>query len=139
MLGIVGLSGSGKSTLLRAIVGILDDHVGTIALRGEQLARRAVERPRALRRQVQIVFQDPASSLNPRHTVSQIIARAVRLFREDVPRDKTAEAVAELLESVKLSRSFCSAIRPSSPAASSSAWPSPAPSRRARACCSATR
>jgi len=106
VLGIVGLSGSGKSTLLRAIVGILDDFTGTVSLRGEQLARSARKRPRALRRQVQIVFQDPASSLNPRHTVGQIVARAVRLFREDVPRDKTAEAVAELLESVKLSRSF---------------------------------
>jgi peptide/nickel transport system ATP-binding protein len=106
VLGIVGLSGSGKSTLLRSIVGILDDYTGTIALRGDALAHRAVKRPRAVRRQVQIVFQDPASSLNPRHTVSQIIARAVRLFREDVPRDKTADAVAELLESVKLSRSF---------------------------------
>ena len=108
VLGIVGLSGSGKSTLLRAIVGILDDFTGTISLRGEPLAHSAVKRPRAVRRQVQIVFQDPASSLNPRHTVNQIIARAVHLFREDVPRDKTADAVAELLESVKLSRSFLS-------------------------------
>jgi peptide/nickel transport system ATP-binding protein len=106
VLGIVGLSGSGKSTLLRAISGILEDYSGTIALRGESLAHREVKRPRQLRRQVQIVFQDPASSLNPRHTVNQIIARAVRLFREDVPHDKTADAVAELLESVKLSRSF---------------------------------
>ena len=106
VLGIVGLSGSGKSTLLRAIVGVLDDHSGTISLNGEALARRAVKRPRAIRRQLQIVFQDPASSLNPRHTVNQIIARAIHLFREDVPRDKTADAVAELLESVKLSRSF---------------------------------
>jgi peptide/nickel transport system ATP-binding protein len=106
VLGIVGLSGSGKSTLLRSIVGILDDYTGTITLRGDELAHRAVKRPRAVRRQVQIVFQDPASSLNPRHTVSQIIARAVRLFRDDVSRDKTADAVAELLESVKLSRSF---------------------------------
>ena len=106
VLGIVGLSGSGKSTLLRAISGILEDYSGTIALRGESLAHRAVKRPRQLRRQVQIVFQDPASSLNPRHTVNQIIARAVRLFREDVPHDKTADAVAELLENVKLSRSF---------------------------------
>ena len=106
VLGIVGLSGSGKSTLLRAIVGILEDFTGTISLRGEPLAHDVVKRPRAVRRQVQIVFQDPASSLNPRHTVNQIIGRAVRLFREDVPRDKTADAVAELLESVKLSRSF---------------------------------
>jgi peptide/nickel transport system ATP-binding protein len=108
VLGIVGLSGSGKSTLLRAIVGILDDYTGTISLRGESLAHSAVKRPRPVRRQVQIVFQDPASSLNPRHTVNQIIARAVHLFREDVSRDKTADTVAELLESVKLSRSFLS-------------------------------
>ena len=106
VLGIVGLSGSGKSTLLRAIVGILDDYTGSICLHGEELAHRAVKRPRAMRRQVQIVFQDPASSLNPRHTVSQVIGRAVRLFREDVPHSKVADAVAELLESVKLSRSF---------------------------------
>ena len=106
VLGIVGLSGSGKSTLLRAIAGVLDDVDGTIAFRGEALARSAVKRPRAVRRQVQIVFQDPASSLNPRHTIGQIIARAVHLFREDVPRDGTGEAVEELLESVKLSRAF---------------------------------
>ena len=106
VLGIVGLSGSGKSTLLRAIVGILDDYTGTISLRGDTLAHRAVKRPRPLRRQVQIVFQDPASSLNPRHTVSQIIAHAVRLFRDDVPRGRAADVVTELLESVKLSRSF---------------------------------
>jgi peptide/nickel transport system ATP-binding protein len=108
VLGIVGLSGSGKSTLLRAIVGVLDDVDGGIAFRGQPLARSAVKRPRAVRRQVQIVFQDPASSLNPRHTVGQIIGRAVRLFREDVPRDRTSDAVAELLESVKLSRAFVS-------------------------------
>ena len=108
VLGIVGLSGSGKSTLLRSISGILPDYSGTISLRGEPLARSARKRPRALRRQVQIVFQDPASSLNPRHTVGQIVARAVRLFREDVPRNQTSDAVAELLESVKLSRSFLS-------------------------------
>jgi peptide/nickel transport system ATP-binding protein len=106
VLGIVGLSGSGKSTLLRSIVGILPDFTGTMSLRGEPLAPSARKRPRAVRRQIQIVFQDPASSLNPRHTVGQIIARAVHLFREDVPRDKTSEAVGELLESVKLSRSF---------------------------------
>jgi len=106
VLGIVGLSGSGKSTLLRSIVGILPDYTGTVSLRGQELARNARKRPRALRRQVQIVFQDPASSLNPRHTVEQIIARAVHLFREDVARGKTSEAVAELLEGVKLSRSF---------------------------------
>jgi peptide/nickel transport system ATP-binding protein len=108
ILGIVGLSGSGKSTLLRAIVGIQEDMSGDIMFRGQLLPRRAVKRSRALRKQVQIVFQDPASSLNPRHTVSQIIARSVHMFREDVPRGQVDDAVAELLESVKLSRSFLS-------------------------------
>lgn len=106
VLGIVGLSGSGKSTLLRAISGILQDYTGSISIHGRELEHLAVKRPRALRRQVQIVFQDPASSLNPRHTVGQVIGRAVRLFREDVPHHKVGDTVAELLESVKLSRSF---------------------------------
>ncbi len=106
VLGIVGLSGSGKSTLLRAIAGVLDDVEGTILFRGQPLARMAVRRPRAVRRQIQIVFQDPASSLNPRHTIGSIIARAVALFRDDLPRSEVGQAVEELLESVKLSRAF---------------------------------
>ena len=108
VLGIVGLSGSGKSTLLRAIVGVLGDVEGTISLRGQSLARTALKRPRPVRRQVQLIFQDPASSLNPRHTIGQIVARAVHLFRDDVPRGETDDVVAELLESVKLSRAFLS-------------------------------
>ncbi len=90
VLGIVGLSGSGKSTLLRAIVGILDDYTGSISLRGETLVHRAVKRPRPVRRQVQIVFQDPASSLNPRHTVSDHRSRR-QVVPDDVPHDKTGE------------------------------------------------
>jgi peptide/nickel transport system ATP-binding protein len=106
VLGIVGLSGSGKSTLLRAIVGLQDDVAGTISFRGQPMVRSAVKRPLPVRRQVQIVFQDPGSSLNPRHTVRDIIGRAVRLFRQDVSRKDNQAAVEELLERVKLSRSF---------------------------------
>jgi len=108
VLGVVGISGSGKSTLLRAISGILPDFTGTISLHGTPLARNVRKRPRSIRRELQIVFQDPASSLNPRHTVEQIITRAVHLFREDVSRDRTGEVVSELLESVKLPRAFLS-------------------------------
>jgi peptide/nickel transport system ATP-binding protein len=55
---------------------------------------------------MQIVFQDPGSSLNPRHSVGELVARPIRLFRDDIPpRDREA-AVVELLESVKLSRSL---------------------------------
>ena len=101
-LGIVGESGSGKSTLLRAIVGLHPPTGGVIRFRGVPLAAQAVKRPRALRRELQIVFQDPDSSLNPRHTVFEIVRRPIRLFRDDVRHSGERAAVIELLESVKL-------------------------------------
>jgi len=105
-VGIVGESGSGKSTLLRAIAGLHSPVDGAIRLRGNELARTAVQRPRQLRRELQLVFQNPDSSLNPRHTVQDIVARPIRLFREDVTRSKEKDAVGDLLESVKLPRSL---------------------------------
>jgi peptide/nickel transport system ATP-binding protein len=101
-LGIVGESGSGKSTLLRAIVGLHPPTGGVIRFRGVPLAAQAVKRPRALRRELQIVFQNPDSSLNPRHTVFDIVRRPIRLFRDDVRHSGERVAVIELLESVKL-------------------------------------
>jgi peptide/nickel transport system ATP-binding protein len=101
-LGIVGESGSGKSTLLRAIVGLHPPTAGVIRFRGVPLAAQAVKRPRALRRELQIVFQNPDSSLNPRHTVFDIVRRPIRLFRDDVRHSGERDAVTELLESVKL-------------------------------------
>jgi peptide/nickel transport system ATP-binding protein len=101
-VGIVGESGSGKSTLLRAISGLHPPTSGTIRFRGVGLAPNAVKRPRALRRELQIVFQNPDSSLNPRHTVFEIVRRPIRLFRDDVGRSGERAAVTELLESVKL-------------------------------------
>jgi peptide/nickel transport system ATP-binding protein len=101
-LGIVGESGSGKSTLLRAIAGLHPPTSGVIRFRGTELAPHAVKRPRTLRRELQIVFQNPDSSLNPRHTVFEIVRRPIRLFRDDVSRSGERAAVSELLESVKL-------------------------------------
>jgi len=101
-LGIVGESGSGKSTLLRAIAGLHPPTSGAIEFRGVPLAAHAVKRPRAVRRELQIIFQNPDSSLNPRHTVFDIVRRPIRLFRDDVPRAGERAAVMELLESVKL-------------------------------------
>lgn len=103
-LGIVGESGSGKSTLLRAIIGLHSPSAGAILFRGLALPPRAGKRPRAIRRQLQIIFQDPDSSLNPRHTIGSIVARPIRLFRNDIPRRNEQEAVAEILEAVRLSR-----------------------------------
>jgi peptide/nickel transport system ATP-binding protein len=101
-LGIVGESGSGKSTLLRAIIGLHPPTKGVIRFRGVPLAAQAVKRPRAIRRELQIVFQNPDSSLNPRHTVFDIVRRPIRLFRDDVRHSGERDAVTELLESVKL-------------------------------------
>jgi peptide/nickel transport system ATP-binding protein len=101
-VGIVGESGSGKSTLLRAIAGLHRPAAGSIRLRATELAPLAVQRPREVRRELQLVFQNPDSSLNPRHTILDIVARPIRLFRDDVSRRGERDAVQELLDSVKL-------------------------------------
>src|SRR5207253_9989206 len=103
-VGIVGESGSGKSTLLRAIAGLHRPSQGSIRLRDVNLAPSAVKRPRSVRREIQLVFQNPDSSLNPRHTILDIVARPIRLFRDDVPRSREREVVQELLDAVKLPR-----------------------------------
>jgi len=103
-VGIVGESGSGKSTLLRAIAGLHRPTAGSIRLRNVELSPVAVKRPRSVRREIQLVFQNPDSSLNPRHTILDIVARPIRLFRDDVPRSREREAVLELLDAVKLPR-----------------------------------
>jgi len=72
-LGIVGESGSGKSTVARCIVRLIDPTDGEVYLHGEEIARRSHRALRPLRRKVQIVFQDPYRSLNPRRTVGEAI------------------------------------------------------------------
>jgi peptide/nickel transport system ATP-binding protein len=103
-LGIVGESGSGKSTLLRAIAGLHRPNRGAIRFAGAPLPPAATDRPRTERGRIQIIFQNPDGSLNPRHTVRQILLRSLRLFRPDVPRAAELEVMRELLDAVKLPR-----------------------------------
>jgi peptide/nickel transport system ATP-binding protein len=102
-LGIAGQSGSGKSTLLRAIAGLVRPAAGTITFRGTPLAGLSGERPLALRQAIQIVFQNPDATLNPRHTVYQSMQRPLKLFRPDIARRDRREAVASMMRQVRLS------------------------------------
>ncbi len=73
VLGLIGESGCGKSTIAKALMGLAPVHAGTIALHGESLHKLNAKAWKAVRRQMQIVFQDPAASLNPRLTVGEAI------------------------------------------------------------------
>src|ERR1044072_1909611 len=72
-LGIVGESGCGKSTTARLMVRLIDSTSGTVRFEGRDIPRLSHRQMRPLRREMQIIFQDPYSSLNPRKSVGQII------------------------------------------------------------------
>jgi peptide/nickel transport system ATP-binding protein len=99
-LGIVGESGSGKSTVARCIVRLIEPSGGEIRLGGVDLARMRARQLRPLRRRVQIVFQDPYRSLNPRRTVGEAIIEGPLNY--GVPRSAALERARRLLELVRM-------------------------------------
>ena len=102
-LGLVGESGCGKSTLGRLIVRLLDPAAGRILYRGRDIARLGGTELRQTRTRLQMIFQDPYSSLNPRLTVGQAIAEPLRVHAL-VPRADVPAEVERLLEQVGLAR-----------------------------------
>jgi peptide/nickel transport system ATP-binding protein len=100
-LAVVGESGSGKTTLARCIAGLHRPISGQIRLEGSPLAPAAGARSKEDRRCIQLVFQNPTDSLNPRHRIGDSIARPARLLR-NLGRDEADAEVAELLEKVRL-------------------------------------
>ncbi len=82
-LGIVGESGSGKSTLARCVIRLLDPDAGEVLLDGADIAHMKARTLRPLRRRIQMVFQDPFSSLNPRQTIGNILIAGPRAHGED--------------------------------------------------------
>ncbi|MFB4352613.1 ABC transporter ATP-binding protein [Microbacterium sp. LS_15] len=102
IVGLVGESGSGKSTIGKAAIGLLPVTEGTLEVRGERITGRPGRALRQLRRHVTMVFQDPASSLNPRRTIGQAISDP--LLWQGLVRDPRARRVRakELLERVQL-------------------------------------
>src|SRR5258706_7578619 len=104
-LGLVGESGCGKSTLGRAILRLTEPTSGQVLYRNQDLAHLSKREMREHRRHVQIIFQDPYASLNPRMTVGQIVGEPLETFR--LARGREAEQrVQELMETVGLSRRF---------------------------------
>jgi oligopeptide/dipeptide ABC transporter ATP-binding protein len=99
-LGVVGESGCGKSTLGRCIVRLLEPTSGTLRFRGNDITHLSRRGLMPLRREVQLVFQDPVASLNPRKRVGQIIGTPLRLH--GMERDKVQDRVRELLDRVGL-------------------------------------
>jgi len=98
-LGIVGESGCGKSTTARLILRLLDPTEGTVRFDGQDISHLSQRRLRPLRREMQMVFQDPYASLNPRKTVGQIIGAPFAIHGVKGARTR----VQELLETVGLS------------------------------------
>jgi oligopeptide/dipeptide ABC transporter ATP-binding protein len=100
-LGVVGESGCGKSTLGRLLLRLIEPTAGEVLFDGRRLAELSVRELRALRRQMQIVFQDPYGSLDPRMRVGAIVAEGIEIHRIAHGRKKR-EMVAELLNLVGL-------------------------------------
>lgn len=102
ILAVVGESGCGKSTLGRMIVGLTRPTSGEVRFRGDRIDTLSPTAFRNLRRDIQIIFQDPFSSLNPRMRVRDIIAEPLRNFHPQISRAEVARRVDELLERVGL-------------------------------------
>jgi oligopeptide transport system ATP-binding protein len=101
-LGLVGESGCGKSTLSRVLMGLEKATEGSVKLNGEEIVGMKERRLRKVRRNVQIIFQDPYASLNPRMTVGDIIGEPFEIHREVAPKGDRKQRVRELLDVVGL-------------------------------------
>ena len=99
-LGLVGESGCGKTTLGRALLRLIDHSSGSVSYRGTPLDKLGAKQMRALRPKLQIIFQDPYSSLNPRITIGEAIAEPLKVHR--ISTTSTASLAKELMEQVGL-------------------------------------
>ena len=103
-LGVVGESGCGKSTLGRVVLGLLGATDGQVLFQGEDITNVSAKRRIELRRKMQIIFQDPFSSLNPRMCVSEIIAEPMKVFNMCQSKAELNRRVAEMMDTVGLAK-----------------------------------
>ena len=101
-LGIVGESGCGKSTLARAIIGLAQPKSGSILWNGEELVGLSEKAMRFKRKDIQMIFQDPLASLNPRMTLGEIIAEPLRTFYPGLGKAESESRVKAMMQKVGL-------------------------------------
>jgi ABC-type glutathione transport system ATPase component len=105
-LGIVGESGSGKSTLARLVLRLIEPTRGTVRYDGTDLLALSARDMRRMRRDVQMIFQDPYASLHPRRTVAEIVSEPWQVHRDLVERHRFHDRTVELLDQVGLPGRF---------------------------------
>ncbi|MCI8511922.1 MAG: ATP-binding cassette domain-containing protein [Lachnospiraceae bacterium] len=105
-LGVVGESGCGKSTFGRVVLRLLEATSGEVLYNGENILTYSREQMLKMRQKMQIIFQDPYASLNPRMTVSEIIAEPIRVCKTITGNDAIMEKVDELMQIVGLADRF---------------------------------
>jgi len=106
IVGLVGESGSGKSTVAYTVIGMYRPTEGKIIYRGEDIGQESKKRPKKLKKDIQIVFQDPGTSLNPRRTIRQILELPLKVHNFSRSGKKRLKRVEELLEMVQLPLSY---------------------------------
>lgn len=107
-VGLVGESGSGKSTIANAIMKLVKSRKGKIFYKDQDILQLTEREFRPLRSEIQMVFQDPSGSLNPRMLVQDILREPLELHRDDLSKKDYEATVGGLLESVGLSKSSAS-------------------------------
>jgi oligopeptide transport system ATP-binding protein len=105
-VGLVGESGSGKSTVARSVIGLVKPDAGTIDFDGHDVTRLSPKQLKSVRREMQMIFQDPYASLNPRLTVRDLIAEGWRVHSDVVPRGSWTAAAKELMDRVGLNPDY---------------------------------
>jgi oligopeptide transport system ATP-binding protein len=101
-LGIVGESGCGKSTLARTLLRLEEPTGGSAQFDGMDLFSKASRKSKALRRRIQVVFQDPYAALNPRMSVNDILMEPFRIHPDILPREARSKRISDLFEQVGL-------------------------------------
>lgn len=105
-LAIVGESGSGKSSLVRAVLGLVPMRGGRVTFSGKRVSAAVQKRAKRIRRNLQLVFQDPAGSLSPRMRVAAIVGEPLLVHEPGMPRAKRQERVAAVLAELGLGEEF---------------------------------